>query len=95
LATSTPAPAAADGVVQATIEGFGYLPEPVRIRVGGTVVWTNLDRTPHSATANDGSFDSRLLGLGESFSHTFTQPGEFDYYCTRHGGMAGRVVVEP
>jgi plastocyanin len=77
------------------IESFGYQPEPVRVRAGGTVIWTNLDLPLHSVTASDGTFESGLLRQGETYAHTFTQPGEFAYYCTRHGGMAGRVIVEP
>jgi plastocyanin len=81
--------------VAADIEGYGYIPEPIKTRAGGTVTWTNLDTTPHSATSLDGLFESGLLRQGETFAFTFTQPGTYDYYCTRHGGMAGRVVVEP
>jgi len=30
---------------------------------------------------------------GKSFSFTFTTPGEFTYFCSRHNNMTGRVVV--
>ena len=49
-------------------------------------------------TADDTSFDSGLFGSGKTFSHTFTIPGTYPYYCIPHGapgrtGMAGTVVV--
>jgi plastocyanin len=100
-ASATPAVPAADagapaaGSVQVGIESYGYVPEPIMIPAGGTVVWTNRDIVLHSATASDGSFESGLLQQGKGFAHTFSQPGEYPYYCTRHGGMAGLVIVVP
>jgi plastocyanin len=77
------------------IESYGYLPEPVRIASGATVVWINRDVVLHSATANDDTFSSGLLQQNQTFAFTFTRPGEFPYYCTRHGGMGGLVIVAP
>ena len=45
----------------------------------------------HSATANDGSFDTGILSKGGSGSHTFTQAGTFSYICTPHPFMKGTV----
>jgi plastocyanin len=81
--------------VSARIESYGYEPEPIRIGVGGTVTWTNADVVPHSATADNDTFSSGLLLQGQTFSFTFSQPGEYSYYCTRHGGMRGLVIVSP
>ena len=65
------------------------------MKVGDTVTWTNQDDAMmHSVTADDGSFDSGLLAQGETFSHTFTDPGEFEYFCTPHPWMRAKVVVE-
>ena len=37
------------------------------------------------------------FGADAVYSHTFTEPGAYDYYCTVHGtktrGMIGKVVV--
>ncbi len=64
------------------------------IKVGDTVTWTNKDGSAHTATANDGSFDTDRLETGESGSFTFTKAGEFDYFCEIHPSMKGKVIVE-
>jgi hypothetical protein len=64
--------------------------------VGGTVTWSNDGQSAHTVTANSGSFDSGNLDPGQSFSHTFTQPGTFAYYCQYHRslGQKGTVTVQ-
>ena len=56
---------------------------------GDTVTWSNNGPTGHSATANDGSFDTGILQKGSSGSHTFSQAGTFSYICTPHPFMKG------
>jgi plastocyanin len=63
-------------------------------------MWTNNDTAPHTATADNGEFDSGSLDKGGSFSFTFTKPGTYPYYCVFHGGpggvgMASTIVVQP
>ena len=90
---STPkAIAAASGSV--TIADFNFSPASITIDVGDTVTWNNNGPTPHSATANDGSFDTGILRKGQSGSHTFNQAGSFSYYCKPHPYMKATVVVE-
>ena len=43
------------------IENFAYNPDPVTIQEGGKVIWINRDSAPHTATADDGSFDTGEL----------------------------------
>jgi plastocyanin len=57
------------------------------------VTWTNSEGVPHTVTANDGSFGSSQLGAGDTFSHTFTEPGTYSYYCQLHPMMRATVVV--
>jgi plastocyanin len=59
------------------------------------VTWTNDDNQLHTVTAVDGSFDSGFLEVGASFSYTFTEVGDFEYFCLPHPWMRARVVVEP
>lgn len=75
------------------IENFAYAPAELTIEVGDTVTWTNLDDQSHTATATDGSWDSATLEQGASASITFTAPGTYDYLCTPHPTMTGRIVV--
>jgi nitrite reductase (NO-forming) len=73
-----------------------YSVNVLQIEVGDTVTWINEDDAMlHTATAVDGSFDSGLLRTGESWSHTFTEAGEFEYLCTPHPWMRAKVIVSP
>ena len=75
------------------IQDFAFSPRTVEIRVGDTVRWTNRDSVAHSATAQNGSFDTGLLSDGESGSVRFTAAGTYRYICTPHPDMTGTVVV--
>jgi plastocyanin len=84
------------GAVSETTEA--YDPNPVQVRAGGTVSWTNNDSVPHTATSGqdaqpDGTFDSGILEQGMSFSFTFEEAGEYPYFCTLHPNMVGTVSV--
>lgn len=83
--------AAASGGV--TIEDFAFAPRTITVDVGDTVTWTNRDTAGHTATADDGSFDTGVLGRGQSGSRTFDEAGTFAYHCEPHPSMTGTVVV--
>jgi LPXTG-motif cell wall-anchored protein len=76
-----------------TIEDFAFSPKSVTIDVGDTVTWNNTDDVAHSATAEDGSFDTGTFGKGNSRSATFDAAGTFQYICTPHPFMKGTVNV--
>lgn len=78
---------------QVNIDGFAFAPATLTIAAGTTVTWTNRDEEPHTVAASDGSFHSPGMGTGATFSHTFTDPGTFDYVCSIHPMMHGTVVV--
>jgi LPXTG-motif cell wall-anchored protein len=84
--------AAASGGV--TIADFSFSPASLTINQGETVTWVNNGPTPHSATANNGSFDTGILKAGQSGSHTFSQAGTFSYYCQPHPYMKATIVVQ-
>jgi plastocyanin len=71
------------------ITAAGYQPRELTVTAGSTVVWTQNDDLPHTVTADDGSFNSGTLDMGDTFSQTFNEPGEYPYYCEFHGGPAG------
>lgn len=71
----------------------GYSTDVLEVKVGDTVTWTNDDNAVHTVTAADGSLDSDFIQPGQSWSYTFTDTGEFNYFCTPHPWMRGKVVV--
>jgi plastocyanin len=85
---------AAGGEEAIAIEGFAFGPADITIPVGTTVTWTNNDGAPHTATADDGSFDSGNLSTGDSFSFTFDTPGTYTYHCNVHPNMTATITVE-
>jgi LPXTG-motif cell wall-anchored protein len=76
-----------------TIKDFSYGPSSVTVHVGDTVSWSNAGPSAHTATANNGSFDTGTLNKGQSGSHTFSTAGTFAYHCTLHPFMHGTIVV--
>jgi plastocyanin len=72
---------------------FAYQPDPVVVAVGGKVIWQNEDTAPHTATADDGSFDTGTLERGKLKSETFKEAGTFPYFCQVHPTMHGTVEV--
>jgi plastocyanin len=82
---------AADHAV--AISGFSYSPATITVAAGGSVTWTNSDAQAHTATANDGSFDTDAIGNGASQTVTFSTSGTFAYHCEFHADMAGTVIV--
>lgn len=98
---------AADPVVQTRVtavdmtDNLRFSPQTVTVRAGDTVVWQNTSSSTHTVTAEQVpagavAFDSGSLRPGAQFSHTFTVPGEYRYYCEPHRGMGmvGTVVVQ-
>ena len=77
-----------------------YDPEIIDVTVGTTILWENVDSTMHTATSGnpdsgaDGVFDSDILSTGDTFEFTFTDAGNYEYYCILHPWMVGTVNVE-
>jgi plastocyanin len=81
-----------------------YSPNPVEANVGDKVIWTNDDTTPHTATSGsaatpDGKFGGNaetggtILVKGKTQEFTFTEAGEYPYFCTLHPNMVGTVNI--
>jgi len=91
---SEPAPSGeAQKSEKVQIVEFTYEPDPVVVQVGGKVTWQNEDTAPHTATADDGSFDTGIIEKGKLGSATFKEPGTFTYFCEVHPTMHGTVEV--
>ncbi|MEV8436199.1 cupredoxin family copper-binding protein [Actinosynnema sp. NPDC051121] len=97
LVLSAPAATAQSQGHEIPIARYAYQPAEMTVRVGETVTWTNQDQAPHDVvtTAGPAVLQSPLLAQGQSWSFTFTVPGDYDYYCSVHPDMRGRVTVLP
>jgi len=93
-AGETTVPAAANAVA-VKIENFNFTPPTLVVAPGTTVTWINADDSPHTVREKDGKFKSAALDTDDTFSQTFTAPGEYEYFCTIHPRMVGKVVVKP
>jgi len=76
------------------IDNFAFAPQVIVVAPGTTVTWTNADEDPHTVTATDKSFHSAAMDTDESYSFTFTRPGEYAYFCSLHPHMTGKVIVK-
>ena len=92
---------------QVTIKLIAYRPATLTAPVGDTVTWTQTDPGFHTVTSGtveqgssgvtpqpDGKFASGQLATGKTFSHTFTEPGTYTYFCEIHPAtMHGTITV--
>jgi plastocyanin len=86
------AAAASPAVIR--IDNFSFTPPTLVVAPGTTVTWTNADDSPHSVREKDGKFKSAALDTDDTFSQTFTAPGEYDYFCSIHPYMTAKIVVK-
>lgn len=76
-----------------------YIPSKIIAKQGQTITWKNEDVAFHSVTSGiygepTTLFDSGHLDPEQKFSYTFDEKGAFDYFCTLHPWMAGKVTVQ-
>ena len=76
------------------ISGMAFSESTITISIGDIITWTNQDSAPHSATADNGEFDSGALNNGESFTFIFNTAGTYTYHCSIHNGMTATIIVE-
>jgi plastocyanin len=70
-----------------------FKPTKFRVKPRTTVTWSNNGNNPHTATADNGSFDTGTLNAGQSGSKTFKRLGKYPYFCEVHPNMRGTVKV--
>ncbi len=75
------------------ISGFAFSPAELTVAKGTSVTWTNKDSAAHTVTSTSGAFDSGSLSNGGSWTFTFNTPGTYDYRCSFHGSMNGKIIV--
>jgi plastocyanin len=75
------------------IRGFAYVPAALTVAVGDTIVWTNEDVVPHTATA-DGAWDTGSLANRGEAHVVVAAAGETAYRCAFHPTMTARVSAK-
>ena len=86
-----------------------YFPRQITVHTDETIKWINQDTEAHTVTSgvgagieslmnnkrgtSNGIFDSGLFKTGESWTHTFTNPGTYTYFCTIHPWMEGIAII--
>ena len=88
---ATPAALAAEHAV--AIKGMKFDPPALTVAAGDTITFTNEDGAPHTATADDGAFDTGRLSRGQSATVTVSAAGEHAYKCLVHPSMKGTVTA--
>jgi hypothetical protein len=75
----------------------GYQPSELVVKVGASVLWFNAGHDGHDVTGRgpDGPWRSGLLGPADRYQRPFMQPGNYDFMCSLHPEMRGRIVVQP
>ena len=89
---AAPAAAVKSGA-KVSIANFAFTPGEITIAAGESVTWTNDDGAPHGLEYKDGAKGVDPLLPGSSFSRRFDQPGTYEYNCSVHPYMTGRVTV--
>ena len=85
----------AAGPTAVRIDNFNFTPPTLVVAPGTTVTWTNADDDVHTVVEKDRKFKSAALDTNDTFSQTFTAPGEYEYFCSLHPRMVGKIVVKP
>jgi plastocyanin len=76
------------------IDKFLFQPQTVTVRVGETVIWKNAGIVPHTVISEDGkTLGSGIIAPGKTWRFKATEKGTFDYLCTLHPNMKGKLVV--
>lgn len=82
------------GPNQIGIDNFRFTPPVLTVKSGTTVTWINSDDVPHLIVNVQGAFKaSTVLDTDQRFSAKLTRPGTYDYFCSLHPTMQGKIVV--
>jgi len=79
-----------------------FRPQAVEVHVGDTVSWENRGNNDHNVlSVETGEWGAEVTDFapGAVYTHVFTEPGEYAYFCSIHGsdqaGMTGTITVKP
>jgi plastocyanin len=75
------------------ISNFKFAPATITVPAGSKLTVKNSDTTAHTATADDGAFDTSDIEPGSSATITVKSAGSVPYHCSIHSFMHGMIVV--
>lgn len=75
--------------------GARYVPVTLQVRVGQKVTWINRDTRDHTATADNGAFNSDVLNTGQQYKWTPQRAGTYQYSDYTQSDLQGTIVVQP
>ncbi len=90
--TLAPTPSAGEPV-QVGIDNFSFVPATLTVDKGTHVIWTNRDDIPHTVVDTQGRFKSTVLDTNDTWEHVFNEAGTFEYFCSIHPHMTGKVIA--
>ncbi|HEX8242455.1 MAG TPA: plastocyanin/azurin family copper-binding protein, partial [Longimicrobium sp.] len=96
VTVTTTAPPPSTSTATVTTPTIAFSPSVVTISAGGTVTW-QISGATHNVTFTAAAPTGGNVpdtAPGGSATRTFPTAGTYDYQCTRHNGMTGRVVVQ-
>ena len=79
---------------EVSIDNFSFGPMELTIPAGTQVTWINKDDVPHVVMSVDHKFKSKALDTDDKFSFTFQDPGTYEYFCSVHPKMTGKIIVK-
>jgi|ERR1700720_2673052 len=82
--------------MEVKVDNFSFGPATLTVPVGTAVTWANRDDIPHTIVSTDDpkAFKSKVLDTDEKFSFVFITPGTYQYFCSIHPKMTGKVIVQ-
>lgn len=80
------------------IRDNSFDPPVLSVTVGRIVAWQHEGSNPHTVTSGSPTmspgalFDSGTLSNGNGFTFTFSEAGNFPYFCKIHGAMMSGTI---
>ena len=76
------------------IDNFQFTPPTLTVKPGTTVTWVNDDDVPHLIVNTEQRFKpSAVLDTGQRFGVKLDKAGTYNYFCSLHPHMQGKIVV--
>ena len=76
------------------IKDFAFNPQTLTVKSGEKVTWINRDEEPHTIVSVEKQFKkSTALDTDQEFTITAGAPGTYNYFCSVHPKMTGKIVV--